>query len=463
MYFEQFTTPVLGCYSYLIGCAEAGVCAVVDPRRDIDVYLAVSRATKMKITHIIDTHLHADHISGARELSQVTGAPIYMHEDAPMEFPFHKVKHGDRLEVGVALFTALHTPGHTPNSLSLVISDLTRSPEPQMILTGDLLFVGDTGRPDLPGELILNKQVKDLFDSLYEVLGPLPDRLELYPAHGQGSLCGGGLSAKPYSTLGYERIANPKLQFKEFDKFSDNILSQTPIRPQSFSYIIETNRQGPPMRPSNAGMPALTLEEFDAFRDKGAIVLDLRKDLSYSAAHIPGSFHVDAYQGQSLNWIGTIIPPKSTLLLVLEQDDEFPQRRKELQSIGYEDIAGWLNGGMSTWVLAGRKVAQMPFVSAKDLRQKMADNEPLVIVDVRAKQEFDDGHIPGSHHVPFQTLLADGYKFDATKEIVINCRTAHRSFIAASYIVNHYPGLNVSVLGGGMIAYDKSQFDKVIA
>lgn len=249
MFFKQVTTPGLGCFSYLIGCPLAGRMAVVDPKRDIAVYLEEAHAHGMKITHIFDTHVHADHISGARELSRATGADIYIHESAPVEYEAKKLSHGDVFDFGAAHLQVLHTPGHTPNSISLLVTDKARSEKPQMILTGDLLFVGDTGRPDLPGEEILKEQIQNLFDSLNLTLGDLPDGLEVYPAHGQGSLCGGGMSAKPHSTLGYERLANPRLRLKDFEAFSQSILSQLPMRPQSFSHIIATNLRGAPLLP----------------------------------------------------------------------------------------------------------------------------------------------------------------------------------------------------------------------
>ena len=180
MYFQQITTPGLGCFSYIIGCPRAGVMAVADPRRDIDVYLAVAKERGMRITHIFDTHVHADHISGARELSRAGGADIYLHESAPVEYEVKKVKDGDQFKLGSAVLRVLHTPGHTPNSISLLVTDLARSEQPAMILTGDLLFVGDTGRPDLPGEKILDEQIRNLYDSLHTTLGSLPDFLEVF-------------------------------------------------------------------------------------------------------------------------------------------------------------------------------------------------------------------------------------------------------------------------------------------
>ena len=241
IYFEQITTPGLGCFSYAVGCPASSVMMVFDPRRDADIYLQIADKNGMRITHIFDTHVHADHISGSQQLQAATNADIYIHESAPIQYEAKKLKDGDKFTFGKVYVRILHTPGHTPDSISFLISDLARSGKPEMILTGDLLFVGDIGRPDLPGKEILDEQIENLYNSLYKVLGEQPDYLEVYPGHGQGSLCGQGMSAKPYSTLGYERLANPMLGYSDFTDFKQAIQSNLPMRPQSFSRIINGN------------------------------------------------------------------------------------------------------------------------------------------------------------------------------------------------------------------------------
>ena len=454
MYFEQVTTPGLGCFSYLIGCPMAGVMAVVDPKRDIGEYLELAHKHGMKITHIFDTHVHADHVSGARELSRATGAAIHIHESAPVDYPAVKVRSGDAFTFGAAHIRVLHTPGHTPNSISLVVTDTVRSPEPQMILTGDLLFVGDTGRPDLPGEEILQEQIRNLFDSLNSVLGELPDGLEVYPAHGQGSLCGGGMSAKPHSTLGYERIANPRLQLKDFEAFSASILSHLPMRPQSFSHIIATNLRGAPLLPlCEEKKPALTVEEVVKLRDAGATLLDLRDSLSFASAHIPGSLHVDATQAPAPNWIGTVVPPASRLVLILDQDADFDLRRTELRRIGYDAVEGWLDGGMVAWIGRGLPVQGLPVLSVETLRERLADGNPPQVIDVRTDQEYAQYNLAGALHVTFDRLLAnDACPGDPGREYVVVCQTGYRAAIAAA-LLQARGCAGVSMLAGGLGAY----------
>lgn len=456
MFFQQFTTPGLGCFSYLIGCPLAGTAFVVDPRRDADIYCDVAAKNGMRITHIFDTHVHADHISGTRELARATGASIYIHESAPVGYEAKKISNGETFTFGNAGVRVLHTPGHTPNSISLLVTDLSRSTEPEMILTGDLLFVGDTGRPDLPGEEILDEQVRNLYDSLYKVLGELPDGLEVYPAHGQGSLCGGGMSAKPHSTLGYERKANRRLRLSSYDEFKADVLSHLPMRPQSFSHIIATNTAGAPLLPQcDQENMALSLERFDELRGQGALVLDLRQMLSFGGAHIPGSINVDATAPPAPNWVGTVVAPDAKLVLVLDSDGDFEGRLTELRRIGYDNVLGYLRGGIQTWINAGRDISTVHYISPGELKKILAGGKVPKIFDVRGEAEIASGKIEQASHLPFDTLLADpSCPAGEDEEQIIVCQTGYRSAIAASLLQSR-GCRRVSVLAGGMGAYGK--------
>ena len=456
MFFEQIKTPGLGCFSYLLGCPAAGEAAVVDPRRDIGIYLDLALANGMKIVEIFETHVHADHVSGARELAWATGAAIHIHESAAVGYPAAGIKHGDRFELGAAHIRVLHTPGHTPNSVSLVVSDAVRSPEPQMVLTGDLLFVGDTGRPDLPGEEILAEQVENLYHSLNTVLGDLPDGLEVYPAHGQGSLCGGGLSAKPHSTLGYERRTNPRLLLQKFEDFSRDVLKELPMRPRSFSAIIAANLAGPPLLPECDGRPpALSPEEVEERREQGAVILDLRPTPAFASAHIPGSFHVDGSQGQALNWIGVVVPPGSRLILVLDRDQDFEAKRTELRRIGYDRLEGWLHQGLNAWIGSGRPTAGLPLLSAPTLKARLAGGDPPRLIDVRTAPEAARFSLPGAERLPFEDLVAGNFgRPSQPGEAVVVCRSGYRAAIAAALLLAG-GWTNLSILAGGLEALRK--------
>ncbi|MCL1925836.1 MAG: MBL fold metallo-hydrolase [Syntrophorhabdaceae bacterium] len=457
MYFEQISTPGLGCYSYVIGCPLAGVMAVVDPRRDIGVYLRITEESGMRITHIFDTHVHADHISGAQELRASTGADIYIHESAPVKYEAKKLKHGDEFKFGYAVVRALHTPGHTPNSVSFLVTDLARSPEPEMILTGDLLFVGDVGRPDLPGKEILDEQVENLYKGLYKTLGSLPDYLEVYPGHGQGSLCGQGMSAKPVTTLGYERLANPMLKYPDFEEFKHAILSKVTMRPRSFSSIIATNMNGAALLPKlDTAEYALSADKADEFRKAGATILDLRDMFSYGAAHIPGSVNVDFFGGLGLNWIGVAVPPGVPIVLVLPPGSSFEEMCVELQRIGYDMIKGWLKGGINAWVDSGRQTQSLSYISSSDLRARLAGPKPPAILDVRSPDEFKTMKIEGAVNHTFDRVLEGICPVGPDVEAVVVCQGGFRANIAAS-LIQAQGRANISVLSGGMNAWLAAQ------
>ena len=456
MYFEQITTPGLGCFSYLIGCPWAGVMAVVDPRRDTGVYLRMAEENDMRITHIFDTHVHADHISGAQQLCSETGADIYIHESAPIKYKAKKLKGGEVFQFGNAFVRILHTPGHTPNSISLLISDLARSTEPEMILTGDLLFVGDAGRPDLPGEEILDEQIENLYNGLYKTLGKLPDYLEVYPGHGQGSLCGQGMGAKPSSTLGYERLTNPMLQFQDFKDFKSAVLSNLPMRPQSFSGIITRNMENIPIIPFCEDLKgyALNADKIEKLHKGGVRLLDLRDTLSFSAAHIPGSINVDASVDSMLNWVGVVIPPGAPLALILPAYKSFEQIRVELQRIGYDSgIKGWLKGGFSAWLNSGRETQSLSHISASGLRSRLAVPDTPTLIDVRSPKEFKKIKIEGSINLPFDLILDGSHCPDSSnKAAVIICQSGFRSSVAAS-LLKSQGCTDISVLSGGLDAW----------
>ena len=454
MFFKQITTAGLGCFSYAIGCPLAGTMAIIDPRRDIGIYLQTAEDNGMKITHIFETHVHADHISVANDLRTATGAEIYIHESAPINYPARRLVDGNEFKLGEVAFRVLHTPGHTPNSVSLLCFDQARSDEPEMILTGDLLFVGDIGRPDLPGEDILNEQVENLYNSLYELLDTLPDYLEVYPAHGQGSLCGKGMSDKPYSTLGYERLANSMLSFPNFDEFKHAILSNLPMRPQSFGMIIKANLDGlSSAKVKKLAGCSLSPIEAESYISSGAVALDLRDAKSFAKAHIPGSINVELSDSSTLNWVGVAVPPGALLLLILPDGRSFEEVETDLRRIGCDNIAGCMNGGMEAWIDSGFETRSLAYLSATELRERLADADPPVLIDVRSVEEFRNRSIRGSINITFDKITGgEGCPVDPDMDAVIICLSGFRSSIAASLLLAK-GCKNVSVLTGGLNAW----------
>ena len=462
MYFNQISVDGLGCLSYVVGCPAAKAMAVVDPRRDIQVYLDIAREEGMRITHVINTHLHADHISGDQELQSATGADIYINDSVPINYPHKPLSEGDVFEIGAAKIEVLSTPGHTPNSVTLVVTDKARSDEPQLLLTGDVLFVGDVGRPDLPGAEILEQQVQNLYDSLYHKLTKYPDHMEVYPAHGQGSLCGRGMSAKKSSTLGYERRANKMLGFGSFAEFKADITSAFPSRPKSYTSIIETNRRGADLLDACPSEKALTPEQFEDMMQAGAVVIDARDAAAFGGFHIPGSINI-GFEKQLANWVGMVVEPGSDILLVVGDRDEYDRMTTELHRIGYDQIFGYLSGGVNAWLMSGRPVEQLEQIPPRQLHDQLAtgDGGAPKVLDVRTPAEWQSGHIAAAEHMALTRLL-DGERpfLPHDTQLVINCGSGFRSNIAASLLAKD-GFTNVTSLAGGVFAWQNAGFSLV--
>jgi glyoxylase-like metal-dependent hydrolase (beta-lactamase superfamily II)/rhodanese-related sulfurtransferase len=455
MYFQQIATPGLGCLSYAVGCPAAKVMAVVDPRRDVQVYLDIAREEGMRITHVVDTHLHADHVSGAHELASRTGAEILMGEGSPVSFAFRPLRHGDVLTFGAARLTVLSTPGHTPHAISLLLTDTARSEEPWMLLSGDLLFVGDVGRPDLAGGELLEEQVRNLWRSLRETLGNCPDHLEVFPSHGMGSLCGRGLSSKPSTTLGFERLGNPMLRHETLESFREALLANLPVRPKSFTHIIATNAKGAPLLDRCPVDRAMSPDQFEAYMKSGTVVIDCRDAAAFGGMHIPGSLNI-GLERQLANWVGMVVAPESDILLVTPDDAAYETMTTELHRIGYDNIYGYLSGSIGSWVYSGRPVDTLALTPAQRLKARLdADGAPLVL-DVRTPAEWGQGVIPGARRAPLSDLL-EGRLPHPEGEAVIYCASGYRSNIAASFL-RRTGAADVSVLAGGMLAWTRAGF-----
>ncbi|MGB5984899.1 MAG: rhodanese-like domain-containing protein [Desulfobacterales bacterium] len=456
MYFNQIAVPGLGCLSYAIGCPRAKAMAVVDPKRDVQDYLLIAREEGMRITHVFNTHVHADHVSGDQELRLATGADIYIHESAPVEYRHKELSEGDVFELGAAKIEVLHTPGHTPNSISLLITDKARSPEPEMLLTGDLLFVGDIGRPDLPGAEILDAQVENLYNSLYIRLADYPDHLEIFPAHGEGSLCGRGMSAKKSSTLGYERRANPMLRFPSFEAFKAEVMSVFPVRPKSFSHIIQTNLEGASTLDACPMDKNLTPQQFEEMVADGAVIIDARDSAAFGGFHIPGSINI-GFEKQLANWVGMVVDPTAEIVLVVDDQADYDRMVTELHRIGYDLIFGYLSGGIMAWLMSGRAVEQLEQTSPQQLAARLENGNPRII-DVRTPAEWNSGRIRWAEHFPLSDILENKIpKAEKNEELVLQCGSGYRSNIAAS-ILKQAGYSHVKSLAGGIFAWSNAGY-----
>lgn len=461
MLFEQFEEKGLSHYSYAVGCPGAGAMAIVDPRRDIDIYIEFAQRQKMRITHVLETHIHADYASGARELAQRSGAALMLSaydkgEIFEVAFPRRQLRDRDCIELGSVRLQALHTPGHTPEHLSFLVYDTTRSSEvPEMMLSGDFLFVGSLGRPDLLGEEAKIGLAKRLFCSVRDKLAELPDGLEVYPAHGSGSMCGAGMSGRPHSTLGFERTANPYLQsgLSEQD-FVDRILSNVPPFPPYYRRMKKLNSEGPPLLNGLPGSAAVEVGDFRQRVKQGAAVIDLRNALAFGAGHIEGAFGI-GYGGKISEWASWLVPYDTPLLLVMAHDQMQPEVSRALVRVGLDSVQGYLKGGIEAWTLAGLPLRSLPQIDPLELARRHKESD-LRVIDVRSRSEWDSGHIAGAVHV-LAGQIADNLDRipDGGTPLAIICATGYRSTAAASVLSRH--GFkNVLNAAGGMTAWEKA-------
>jgi glyoxylase-like metal-dependent hydrolase (beta-lactamase superfamily II)/rhodanese-related sulfurtransferase len=442
MYFQQFYLGCLSHASYLIG--SGGVAAVVDPQRDAGIYIEDATRNGLRIEHVIETHLHADFISGHRELAALTGAGIYLGAQAGARFPHIAVHDGDEVRFGDCVLRFLETPGHTTESISIVVTDLAQSPEPYAVLTGDTLFIGDVGRPDLSPDRTPQQLAGLLYDSLHEKLLRLPDAVLVYPAHGAGSLCGRQMSAERSSTIGQQRIENFALQAKSRDEFVRLLTAELPERPGYFALDAEINRSGPtPLAdlPIPEGLPARTIPEM---LRAGALVLDTRPSPQFGAAHISGAIHI-GLSGQFASWAGRIVGLDRRIVLVAEDRDAMLEARTRLARVGMENVAGYLEDGMTAWFREGLPVDQVPQVTVQDVHREI---EHLQVVDVRQPGEWEQGHIAGALLKPLPKLTALLGDLDRGRPVAVHCKSGYRSSIGASLLKREGFSEVMNAIGG---------------
>ena len=442
MYFQQFYLGCLSHASYLIG--SKGVAAVVDPQRDAGIYVEDAAKQGLRIEHVIETHLHADFISGHRELAAITGAKIYLGAAAGAKFPHVPVHDGDEVRFGDCVLRFLETPGHTLESVSILVTDLERSPEPFAVLTGDTLFIGDVGRPDLAPDHTPQQLAGMLYDSLHDKLLRLPDSVQVYPAHGAGSLCGRQMSSERSSTIGQQRTGNFALQAKSREEFVRLLTAELPERPGYFALDAEINRSGPaPLAdlPIPEPVPA---RDVAAHQQAGAIVLDTRPAGQFGGAHVPGAVHI-GLSGQYASWAGRLLGLGARIILVAEDHDTMLEARTRLARVGMEDVIGYLQDGMAAWFGAGLPVAQVPQITVQDLHREL---QHVQLVDVRQPGEWEQGHIEGAmlKPLPKLTTLLDG--LDRARPVAVHCKSGYRSSIATSLLEREGFAQVMNVIGG---------------
>ncbi len=442
MIFEQFYLGCLAHASYLIG--SEGVAAVVDPQRDVDIYIDAARERGLRIAHIIETHLHADFVSGHQELAARTGAAIYLGAGSGATFPHHAVREGDEVAFGNCRLRFLQTPGHTLESVSVVVTDLERGESPAAVLTGDTLFIGDVGRPDLSESHTPQELARMLYDSLREKILRLPDETLVYPAHGAGSMCGRNISADRNSTIGRERRTNYALQPMEREAFVSMMTQDLPARPEYFQRDVDYNRRGAAPLESLPPLGALSPQDAQARQTAGATILDTRSSVEYCSGHIPRSIHI-GLGGQFASWAGALLGLDRELVLVAEDAKAADEARMRLARVGIERVAGFVDGGVPGWVAAGLPLVMTQQITAQDLRDSDGD---FSIVDVRRAGEWKSGHIVGAELHPLDTLAANAATLNQSRPAAVHCKSGYRSAIACSVLENAGFPNAVNVIGG---------------
>jgi hydroxyacylglutathione hydrolase len=447
MIFRQLTHDDLGCASYLVGDEGAGVAAVVDPKLDIDEYLRLARYLGVRIEHVLETHNHADHVSGHGRLVAATGASIHIHRDARPDYDHEPFDDGWELVLGSLRIRALHTPGHRPEHTALTLVDTARSEEPWAVLTGDTLFVGDIARPDLAVDK--EEGARDIFRSLHDRLLALPDTTEVWPGHLGGSLCGGpGMDLKVSSTIGFERATQALLQITDEDEFVRRTTSALGPQPPNFQRIVALNR-GPLVRESVNAHP-LSPRQVQQAQAGGALVVDVRTELQFDEAHVPAAVCITSRRagfGSKLAWLADDDQP---LVLVGRDDEEALDATLLSAAVGVRAIQGYLAGGMTSWREDRLPVQRVQRLTVPELHERWTGEQRPQVLDVRERGEWDAGHVPGSVHAPYHDIRAVPDGIDAARPVAVVCASGQRAAVAASLLQRYGAEEVLHVVDGGV-------------
>jgi hydroxyacylglutathione hydrolase len=458
MYFEQFYLGCLAHASYML--ASDGDAVVVDPQRDVELYLQAATDHGVAIRHIFETHLHADFVSGHQELAARTGAKIYMGAKAGASFPHVPVSDGFELKFGKASIRVLETPGHTQESICLVVTDEEKSALPWAVLTGDTLFIGDVGRPDLSPAHTPVQLAGMLYDSLHNKVLKLSDNVLVYPAHGAGSLCGKNMRAERSSTIGTERLTNYALQIKSREEFVAQLTSNLPARPDYFLKDAEINRTGAAPLSELPPLRAITPGELKAMLDEGEVALDVRSGEEFAAGHVPGSVNI-ALSGQFASWAGTVLGLTTHPVLIGASDSQIEEARLRMARVGIEALDGYLQGGVEAWNQAGFPLGTLAQMTPQDLSAQIESGN-VQVLDVRREPEWEAAHIEQANWWPLDNFRVAPPEIDHGAPIAVHCKGGYRSMIACS-LLQRAGFKHVINLVGGMDAWQEAKLPVVSA
>jgi hydroxyacylglutathione hydrolase len=439
MFFKRKSTPGLSIYSYMIGDPETKKMAVIDPVRDVEEFVDVANEGGFEITDIIETHVHADFVSGAKELkAALEGKPKIScsglgGDDWTPSYADRVLEDGDEISLGRIRLKAAHTPGHTPEHVIWELYDDEVDKEnPLKIFSGDFLFVGSIGRPDLLGEEEQKKLAKDLYHSVFKVLPRYPDKVEVYPAHGAGSLCGKGIAGKESTTMGEERRENESLKKLPEDEWTKRLMEDMPPAPPYFSIMKKVNAKGPEILSGKLpGMEPLSLEDIDSIND--VLFLDVRPAEEFAEEHIPGSLNIGSIKMLAM-WAGWTVPYDLSIVIVKNEDQDQAEIVRQLIRIGLDRVRGYIKDGVEAWKESGRKTGSIKTIKARELAEKIKSDEDIFVLDVRSDSEWQQGHIEGAYNIHAGVLPKRLQEVPEDRPVATICEGGLRSAIAASYL-----------------------------
>ena len=460
MFFQHVYDKSLAQASYFIGCQKCGVAMVIDPKRDVDTYIEIAKQNNMQITHVAETHIHADFLSGSRELAALTGAKLYLSDEGASDWQYQfdhvGLKDGDEFKVGNLKIEVIHTPGHTPESISFLLTDIPASAKPVMLFTGDFVFVGDIGRPDLLEKAagMIGTQdagAKQMFKSLKR-FSELPDYIQVWPGHGAGSACGKALGAVPSSTVGYEKIRNWAFQYESDEKgFAKYLLEDQPEPPKYFAMMKKLNKIDRPLLTEVPKLNKLSTKELNEALKKGVKVIDARMKADFAKGFIPGTINIQGNNAFA-TWMGWFISYEEPFILIAEES-KLDDLTRKLMRIGMDNIMGYVDG-VQTWASEGGKLSKSDIVSMDEFKNILKTNHTQ-IVDLRGASEYKSGHIKGTDNLFVGTLENNLDKIKKDQQVVIHCQSGDRATIGYSILAKH--GFkNVKNYSGGMNEWSQS-------
>ena len=434
MFIETIKSPGLAQLSYLLGDEDAGECIVIDPRRDAQIYLDLAHRRECRLTRALETHIHADFVSGAREIQKIAGCSIHGGTSDEYGYEINQLKDGDTIELGVLTIECLHTPGHSPEHMSYLVRGGSGSEENWGLFTGDTLFAGSVGRPDLAAGMDSEELAGKLYHSLFDKLLPLGEGIIVYPGHGSGSPCGGSIGDRDQTTIGYEAKHNDKLQVSSLEEFVSKVHDDLPEEPAYYKRLKQLNAAGARLfgrMPVLEAVEAGRLEQEISSGD--CLVLDVREVSAFGSAHIPGAVNI-ALRASFPPWAGRILPEDRPVYLVGGDFQDIELAQQHLFRMGFDNLAGYLNGGMRSWIEAGNEISQIGMTSIADLRSSLDAGDSLQLLDVRSEAEWRNGHLPGARHM-FAAEIADSApELNPRKPTVVYCGSDFRADLAASLL-----------------------------